>query len=155
METFRSSLTQDDLYQAPLIPTTPNEYVRVGEYKVLAGEMISTGYGTYDTQDQSVGRIYNIFMDDSTPPVELKGTFRLTAMTSFDRPYKILFESSYTALDQNGTDRSKQLPFADDSDLWISQDKRLELSFKCTSATSVNIDTANSACIVDITRAAV
>jgi len=151
LEIYRSALTETDLFGTATVVCTAGQFTRVGEYKVTAGELLAMGYGEENGgYAVAIGRIYMLLQ--TAVPAESLGTVRLTAMTSFDRPSEILFECPNSVIDNNPTDRTKQLPLPV-HDLFLSQDKRLELSFNPYVTATITL--ADSTINLDVTRAAV
>jgi hypothetical protein len=148
-EVYRGAFTKTDLISAATKTTVAGEYVRLGVYTVQAGEIISIGYGMLSGQDNAVGRIYMDLKDGSATPAALNGTVRLSAFSAQDRPQEILFEARTEAINNNGTDRTKQMPFPE-HDLWLTEDKKLVLEFCCD--TAATLTKANCTILMDITR---
>jgi hypothetical protein len=147
---YRSTFNESNLITSATVVCTAGQFTRLGEYKVLSGDLIALGYGDLDSQDCAIGRIYAILKDAT--PTEIPGTLRLSLMSSADRQLSIEFEVRTEIVDTNATDRTKQLPF-EVSSTWLALDKRFELSFNPdTTATVVK---ANSSVRVDITKEAV
>jgi hypothetical protein len=149
---YRSTFTEANLISAATVVCTAGQFTRLGEYKVLSGDLIALGYGDLDDQCGAVGRIYMLLKDNTGTPVEMPGTVRLSLMSSADRQLSIEFECRTEIIDANATDRTKQLPL-EVSQTWLSLDKRFELSFNPdTTGTLVK---ANSKILVDITKEAI
>jgi hypothetical protein len=147
---YRSTFNASNLISAASTVCTAGQFTRLGEYKVLSGDMIALGYADLDDQCGAVGRIYALIKDAG--PTEVPGTLRLSLMSAADRQLSIEFEVRTEIIDANATDRTKQLPF-EVSQTWLTLDKRFELSFNPdTTATVVK---ANCVVLVDITKEAV
>jgi hypothetical protein len=147
---YRSTFNEANLIGTATVVCTAGQFTRLGEYKVLSGDLIALGYGDLDDQCGAVGRIYALIKD--VTPAEIPGTLRLSLMSSADRQLSIEFECRTEIIDSNPTDRTKMLPF-EVSQTWLSLDKRFELSFNPdTTATVVK---ANSKVLIDITKEAV
>jgi hypothetical protein len=147
---YRSTFTELDLISATTVVCTAGQFTQLGEYKVLAGDIVSLGYSDLDDQCGAVGRIY-CSLKDATP-ADAPGTIRLSLMSSADRQLSIEFETHTSIVNQNLTDRTKQLPF-EVSDTWLGIDKRFQLSFNPT--TTVTLTKANCVIRIDITKEAV
>lgn len=147
MEEYRSTLNQVQL----VVTSTAclaGQMNLLGEYKILPGELIAMGYGTDNTQSNAIGRAY-IYI--ATAGAESPGVVRLVAMSATDRQYEIVYESRTEIVDQNATDRTKQLPF-ELFNLFLSENKRWALFFQPD--TNATITQANSIVRIDVTRVA-
>jgi hypothetical protein len=125
MEEYRSALTQADL----IVTSTAclaGQFNLLGEYKVLPGELLAVGYGSSDGQENAIGRIFSFI---STVSAEAPGMIRITAQSATDRQYEIVYESRTEIVDQNATDRTKQLPYPL-FNLFLSENKRWALWFE-------------------------
>jgi hypothetical protein len=147
---YRSTFTQNDLINSATVVCTTGQFTRLGEYKVLSGDLIALGYSDLDDQCGAVGRIYCAL--STSAPADIPGTIRLSLMSSADRQLSIEFECRTEILKENPTDRTKQLPFEVGMN-WLSLDKRFELSFNPDATATVA--KANSVVRVDITKEAV
>jgi hypothetical protein len=147
---YRSTFVKGDLIGSATVVCTAGQFTRLGEYKVLSGDLIALGYSDLDDQCGAVGRIYAIM--NTAPATPTEGTIRLSLMSSADRQLSIEFECRTEILKENPTDRTKQLPF-EVSDTWLGIDKRFELSFN-PDVTST-ITKADSIVRVDVTKEAV
>lgn len=147
---YRSTFTEANLIGTSTVVCTAGQFTRLGEYKVLSGDLIALGFSDLDDQCGAVGRIWvNL---NATGPTVAPGTIRLSLMSSADRQLSIEFECRTEILINNSTDRTKQLPF-EVSDSWLSLDKRFELSFNPD--TTVTLTKADSKILIDITKEAV
>jgi hypothetical protein len=152
-EIYRSAFTKNDLFKASTVSCNAGEYTRVGEYKVVAGELVSVGAGDQSGQESAQGRIFIDIKDNGTSPgANVDGVVRLTVYSPQDRPIEILGEWRTETLRTVVTDRTKQIPFPED-DLFVSEDKKLVLEFK--SDTSATLGKVNSTVLIDITKATV
>jgi hypothetical protein len=147
MEEYRSTLNQVQLVVASTA-CLAGQMNLLGEYKILPGELIAMGYGSDSTQSNAIGRIY---MTINTVSAESPGVVRIVAMSATDRQYEIVYESRTEVVDQNPTDRTKQLPF-ELFNLFISENKRWALFFQPDA--NATITQANSVVRIDITRVA-
>lgn len=147
---YRSTFNEGNLINAATVVCTAGQFTRLGEYKVLSGDLIALGYGDLDDQCGAVGRIYLLLKDAG--PTEVPGTYRLSLMSSADRQLSIEFECRTEITDNNPTDRTKELPF-EVSMTWLGLDKRFELAFNPD--TTATIVKANSKVLIDITKEAV
>jgi hypothetical protein len=152
-EVYRSAFTKDKLINSATVQLVAAEFVKLGEYKVEAGEMVSIGYGQQSGQQNAQGRIYVDLKDNGVAPgLDLNGTVRLSVYSPQNRPIEILGEWRTETLRTDITDRTLQVPFPED-DLWISEDKKLVLEF--ASDGSEVLGKTNSTYIMDITQAVV
>jgi len=145
--TYRSTLTKNDLIGGATVVCTAGQFTRLGEYRILAGDLVVIGFGDCGCQDDSVGRV-SVLMQ-TAPATPTNGVIRISSMTANDRPYSIVFECRTEIISTNLTDRTKQLPLPMD-DLWLSQDKRYELSFNPDATSTITL--ADSTVFVDITK---
>jgi hypothetical protein len=150
METYASTLTQTDLIDTATVVCTAGLFARLGTYVVTAGEVLSIGYGNEDGYHNSRGRFYALL--DSAGPAVSAGVIRISALTAQGRPAEILWEGRSSIVDNNPTDRTKQYPFPQD-DLWLTQDKILEFSYKIDATATITL--ADSVIRLDVTRGAV
>jgi hypothetical protein len=150
METYNSTLTQVDLFDTATVVCTAGLYARLGTYVVSAGEMLSIGHGDDNGYSNAIGRFYALL--DSSGPAVSAGTIRISALTAQGRPHSILWEGRGSLVDNNPTDRTKQYPFPQ-GDLWITQDKMLEFSYKIDVTATLTL--ADSVIRLDVTKAAV
>jgi hypothetical protein len=147
---YRSTFTEANLVGAATVACIAGQYNKLGQYKVLSGDIIALGYSDLDDQCGAVGRIWvNI---NATGPAVAPGTIRLSLMSSADRQMSIEFECRTEILINNGTDRTKQLPF-EVSENWLSIDKRFQLDFMPDA--NVTITKADTKILIDITKEAV
>lgn len=147
---YRSTFTQNDLIGSATVVCTAGQFTRLGEYKVLSGDLIALGYSDLDDQCGAVGRIYASM--STSAPADIPGTLRLSLMSSADRQLSIEYEVRTEIVRENPTDRTKQLPF-EVSNTWLAIDKRFELSFNPD--TTATVAKANSIVRIDITKEAV
>ena len=141
-----SKFTQTDLIKADTV-LVAGQYNKIGEYKVLAGEVISPGYGIYDSMENAVGRIYGILK--VAADTEIVGTYQLAVHSPQDIQLAPL--GTWRTEDWNTVvaDKTKQIPFAR-MPLQITKDKKLVLFFMPDA--SATIDHTKSKLSMDITR---
>lgn len=151
-EQYRSSMSEQELIGSATVSVLANQPVKLGEYKVQAGEMIMLGYETKSGLDDAVGRFYASIKDTTATPVELKGKLRLSVFSPQDRPIQILAEFDTDIVNDNPTDRTKQTPFPANG-IFLSEDKKLVLEF--ISRTTATVSKANSVMLFDTTQAVV
>ena len=147
MEEYRSTLNQSQL----VVTSTAclaGQMNLLGEYKILPGELIAMGYGSDGTQSNAIGRIYAYI---ATSSAESPGLIRIVAMSATDRQYEIVWEGRTEIIDQNATDRTKELPM-ELFNLFLSENKRWALFFQPDA--NATITQANSVVRIDITRVA-
>ena len=145
-EIFRSAFTQNDLINADTVDCIAGNPIKLGEYVVPAGELVSTGYGNLNGQQNATGRIY-VDLQSSTGAVD--GLVRISAFSPQDRPKEILREYRTETLRQNATDRTKQVPF-EEHQLAVSEDKKIVFEF--IADTTVTVDKSKSKILMDITK---
>jgi hypothetical protein len=149
-EQYRSSMSEQELITSATVSVLANQPVKLGEYKVQAGEMIMLGYETKSGLDDAVGRFYASIKSDTS--VELKGKLRLSVFSPQDRPIQILSEFDTDIVNDNPSDRTKQTPFPANG-IFLSEDKKLVLEF--ISRTNATVSKANSVMLFDTTQAVV
>ena len=151
MAQFRSALTiADFMASGSTVSCTAGVYTILGKRQIQAGELLSLGYGQGAGQDTADGRIFVDIRDNSASPgVVIKGKARLTAYTPQMRPLVILGEYRIETLNQNSTDRTKQLAYPE-SVYQLSEDKYLVLEFMPDATSTVGAN--NSSAVVDITE---
>jgi hypothetical protein len=150
MEEYRSTLNEAQLFSAATIVCTAGQYNRIGEYKILAGELLALGFGTNNDQSNAIGRIYILM--NVAGPTEVPGYYRITQMSASDRPGIILWESRTEITNANPTDRTKQVPL-NESPYFIGQDKRIAFDFMPDATATVT--KADSKIRLDVTKVAV
>lgn len=149
-EIYRSAFNKTTLITGATVAVNAGIFQKLGEYKVLAGELVSVGFGNRVGQEGAQGRIY-IKLQNATP-TQLQGTLRLSAYTAQDRPIEILGEWRTETLDTDAKNRTLMVELPED-DLWVSQDKKIVLEFKCD--TSDTVSQAQSTILLDVTKAVV
>jgi hypothetical protein len=145
-ERFRSAMTKNDLITADLA-LTAGVFMKLGEYKVQAGELVTIGYGQESGQESAQGRIY---MDLKTSAsAVIAGTVRLQAYSPQNRPMVVLGEWRTEVLSQGNGDRTKQVPLPEGL-YWLSEDKKLFLEFSADAAAT--LAKAQSTVLIDTTE---
>jgi hypothetical protein len=153
-EIFRSALTANELIDSADVAVLSGQFVKLGERKVEAGELLTIGFGQQSGQNNAQGRLYAEIRDNSASPgVVLSGTIRLSVYSPQNRPLRILQElRSETVSGGTQDDRASHVPFPE-SDVWLSEDKKLVLEFMADSAGTVG--KTNSVLVMDTTTEAV
>lgn len=149
-EIFRSALTQADLITSATTAVTAGQFVKLGERKIEAGELMAIGYGQESGQNNAQGRIH-VLLKNAT--VEIKGTVRLQVYSPQNRPLAILGEWRTEVLSTGAGDRTKQVPLPEHS-IWMSEDKKLVLEFMSDTTDSA-LTKSTSTILIDITEEAV
>lgn len=149
-EIFRSAYTEAQLINDATVSVVEGQIIKLGEYKVEAGELITVGYGEQTGQNNAVGRVFMELKSDAD--AALNGMVRLSVYSPQNRPLKILGEFRTETLISGKTDRTLQTPFAEHSD-WLSEDKKLVLEF--ISDSTATLSKANSDILMDMTIEAV
>lgn len=145
-EIFRSAFTKEHLIESATVDCIAGNPIMLGAYTVPAGELVSIGYGLQSGQESAQGRI---FIDLQTATGKADGLVRITAYSPQNRPKEIMKEYRTETLRENGTDRTKQIPFPE-HDLYISEDKKIVLEF--IADTDVTVDKSKSTILMDITK---
>lgn len=127
-ERFRSALVANDLISAATVSVIAGQYVKLGEKKVEAGELLAIGYGQESGQNNAQGRIFMDIKDTTATPVAVKGTVRLQVYSPQNRPLVILGEWRTETLSSGANDRTKMIPLPEDV-YFLSEDKKLVLEF--------------------------
>lgn len=152
-EQYRSALTQNDLISSATVATITGQFVKLGERKIFAGELLALGVGDASGQDNAVGRLFVDIRDNGTSPgLVHNGLFRLTIYSPQNRPLQVLCEFRTETARQGSTDRSLQVPFPVRNE-WLSEDKKLVLEFMAD--TGATLSKANTQILIDITVEAV
>lgn len=145
-ERFRTALTKNDLMSGDTV-LTAGQFVKLGERKIEAGELLAVGFGQESGQNNAQGRIY---MDLKTSAsAAIAGTVRLQAYSPQNRPLVILGEWRTETLSTGAGDRTKQVPFPEDI-YWLSEDKKLVLEFAADAGATVA--KAQSTILMDATE---
>lgn len=145
-ERYRSALTKSDLLSGDVV-LVAGQYVKLGERKIEAGELVAVGYGQESGQNNAQGRI---FMDLKTSAsADIPGTIRLQVYSPQNRPLIILGEWRTETLSVGAGDRTKQIPFPE-HEVWCSEDKKIVLEFAADAAATVA--KAQSTILLDTTE---
>jgi hypothetical protein len=132
-ERFRSALTKNDLMSGDIVLTAGN-FVKLGERKIEAGELLALGFGLETGQESAQGRVY---MDLKTSAsAVIAGTIRLQVYSPQNRPLVILGEWRTETISTGAGDRTKQIPLPE-SMYWVSEDKKIVLEFAADAAATV------------------
>lgn len=150
METFRDTMTKTDLIATATTSVVAGQWIRLGAYVVPAGELVAVGYGSQASQEAAVGRLY-VQLKNAT--VEILGKIRISAYTPQDRPLRIIFEGRVELLNQNLTDRTKQLPLPEDA-AWLPMDRKLVFEF-LPDTTDAALTRSTSTILLDVTKGVV
>jgi hypothetical protein len=146
---FRSAWTEANLISSATVSVVAGQIIRLGEYKVEAGEVIALGYGEQTGQNTAVGRLFMDLRDNAAAPgVVLNGLVRLSIYSPQNKPLTTLAEFRSETVSSGASDRSLQTPFSEMIE-WASEDKRLVLEF--ISDTTATLSQANSDILMDIT----
>jgi hypothetical protein len=151
MEVFTTAFTKEQLINAD-VAVLANQYNKIGEYKVEAGETITIGQGA-GGYDSAIGRIFADLRDNAvTPGVKMTGKLRFSIWSPQDRPLWIIKEFHTSALDTSATDRTKQTPLNEGMDV-LTEDKKLVIEFRPDVAGTLS--KANTTIIMDVTQGVV
>jgi hypothetical protein len=145
-ERFRSALTKNDLITGDLA-CTAGVFMKLGEYRVQAGELLTIGYGQESGQESAQGRIFADLKTSASAAIA--GTIRLQAYSPQNRPLVVLGEWRTEVLSQGSGDRTKQVPLPEQL-YWLSEDKKLFLEFSADATSTVA--KAQSTFIIDTTE---
>lgn len=146
---YRSTLSAVDLIDDATVSCTAGKWEYMGAYIVQAGEQISLGFGPQASQDSAVGRLFAKFMDSASESAEVAGKIRLSVWSPQNIPIGVFDEFDTDAINDNPSDRSKQMPFPDHIQD-IQRDFKLVLEFKANATKTVS--KANTSILMDVTR---
>lgn len=145
-EVFRSALTESDLVSATTVSVLSGTFVKLGERKIEAGELLTIGYGLESGQNNAQGRIFVKIRDDVDAAI--KGLIRLQIYSPQNRPLRIMGEWRTETLESGETDRALMIPLPENTS-WLSEDKKLVLEFQADA--SATLSKANSEIMLDTT----
>jgi hypothetical protein len=152
---FPGALTKADLFNTAglaaggaSIALLANQFNKLGERIIQAGERIEIGFGALSGMDNAVGRINIKMMDTAGTPVEIKGLIRLTALTPQNRFLETVFELRSEQANANSTDRTKWRPLPEQN-VVLTEDKKFVLEFWPDAAATLS--RANSEVLIDVT----
>lgn len=148
MEQYRSAFTKEHFMSGDVNVVT-GSYIKLGEFKVEAGEMHSLGYGSNESMEGSPGRIYIDLKDGEATPGNVDGTLRFAVHTPQGRPIKTLAEYRTQTLRTDPNNRTLQIPFPSSNFPFISEDKKIVIEFLADADKTVS--KANSTMIMDTT----
>lgn len=149
-EVYRSAITEAKLIGAASTAVIANNYIKLGEYKVEAGELISIGFGEQSGLDSAQGRIFMSLKNSGGTVIH--GHVRMAVHSPQNRPMMILGEYRTETLADNPGDRTKQTPLPENK-YWLSEDKKLVLEFMADANDTV--DKSKSDILFDTTNAVV
>lgn len=151
LEEYRSAFTKDHLLSGD-VAVVSGSYMKIGEFKVQAGEMYSLGYGQNESQEGSPGRIYMDLKDNSTAPgVNVNGILRFSVHTPQGRPIRTLAEFRTETLRTDVNNRTLQVPFPSAKFPYVSEDKKIVIEFLADADTTIS--KSNSTIVMDTTVA--
>lgn len=150
---IRTALTEQDVFKVAGSAVTSvllvkDTWVKLGEWICPAGLYKSIGFGANGSQSDATGRIYCKL--NSSTPAEQTGRLRISIFSPQDRTMMVLGEWHSSALDQNATDRSKQLPLPQIL-AQIGKDYKFVFEFKAD-ATGLTVTAADSVIVIDSTE---
>lgn len=151
---YPATFTVDEVISDATVSLTPNKFVEVGRYVVLADEFIGIGKGGYDAQNTAIGRLYALFKDGANAAIT-KGKFRIEIRSSQDQPvgsrptYLDVDLAAISAGANTLTDRFV-LPFNGEL---CGEDRVIKFSIMNTTAAAITLTKANCTVLMDITRA--
>lgn len=148
----RAAITEADVFQidgvaSASVALVAGQWTKLGELITPAGMYRSIGFGTSSAQSDATGRIYCKL--NTNTPAEITGRLRIAIFTPQDRNLVTLGEWHSSALDQNATDRSKQLPNPEMRQA-IGKDYKFVFEFKADTAGTVT--KADSVIVIDSTE---
>lgn len=152
-EQYRSAFTKAKFGVADT-PVVAGVITKIGSYKVQAGEAISLGYGTNESQEGSPGRFYIDLRDNSAAPgTKIDGIIRFSVWSPQNRPIKILYEVHTAQVRTDAVNRTLQLPFPSSNFPFVTQDKQIVIEFipDTNSAGSGTLSATNSTIMLDMT----
>ena len=143
---YPNTMTQKDFMKAD-VSVIADQYVRIGEYQVVAGEAISLGMGEKSGQDDAQGRIYVDLKD--TVGGDLDGKLRFAVYDPKNHFLREIAQFHTKALRTSETDRTKQLPFPN-FHTFATEDRKLVIEF--LSDTTATLDLETSKIYMDVTE---
>lgn len=149
-EVYRSSMTEDEMIGKTSVAVLQGVPTKLGEYVVRAGELVSIGFGDQSGLHDATGRIYAKLANSAG--TELRGKLRFQIYSPQDRPLQILAEYDTDIVNDNETDRTKQVPFPENQ-AWLSEDKKLVLEF--IAKADGTVDKTKSRILFDTTQAVI
>lgn len=148
LEEYRSAFTKDHLMSSD-VSVVSGSYMKIGEFKVEAGEMYSLGYGQNESQEGSPGRIYVDLKSDANANVD--GILRFSVHTPQGRPIRTLAEFRTETLRTDKNNRTLQVPFPSAKFPYVSEDKKIVVEFLADA--NATIGKANTTMVMDTTVA--
>lgn len=149
-EIFRSAFTESHLINADTVSVVANQIIKLGEYKVEAGEQLTIGFGDQGGQVNSNGRLYMSLQSDAA--AQLHGLVRISVYSPQNRPLRILGEYRTETLLSGANDVTHRVALPE-NEIWLSEDKKLVLEF--IADTSATLSKTNSDILMDMTVEAV
>lgn len=154
---YPGTFTENEVInEGATVSLVAGNYTKIGQYVVLADEMVGMGKGAFSSQNESIGRLYAAFYDNSGTPVAVtNGKFRIMTMSSQDIPIgsrPVLIDVDLAALTTGATNPEQRYVFPFDGTL-LSKDKKFVFFIKNTTSSAITLSKANSKVLMDITRA--
>lgn len=151
-QVYRSAMKEDDFLKADT-GVSKGSFIKIGEYTVLAGELVRLGYGDNNTQNGAQGRIFADIKDNAVAPgANLDGTLRISVHSAQGQPLKVLAQYRTETLRTNISDRSLQIPFPNTAFPYVSRDKKIVLEFS-PDVDGKTVGATNTTILFDITLA--
>jgi hypothetical protein len=146
---FRTAFTKEQLMTGD-VAVVAGQPIRLGEYKVQAGELVSLGYANNESQEGAAGRIYvDIKNNAAVPGANIEGTVRFAIYSPQNRHMETLVEYRTETLRTDKANRTLQVPFPSSMFPFIREDRKLVLEFIADAAGTVG--KANSTILMDMT----
>ena len=130
----------------------PGQYVPIGEYVVLADELVGIGRGQFGTQNEAIGRLYALFKD--TDDKTFEGKFRIMLLSSQEIPIggkPVYLDVDLAALRTGATLPADRfvLPF---DNVMLSKDKKIQFLINVAGDVNVAMSKDKSVVLMDMTR---
>lgn len=152
---YPGTFTENEVInEGATVSLVAGNYTKIGQYVVLADEMVGMGKGAFSSQNESIGRLYAAFIDENGNPV-INGKFRIMTMSSQDIPIgsrPVLIDVDLAALTTGQTNPEQRYVFPFDGTL-LSKDKKFVFFVKNTAPSAITLAKENSKVLMDITRA--
>lgn len=142
----RGSLSQTDIMAASTALVV-GQYNKIGEVICPAGLYKKIGYGASNSQSDAQGRMYAKL--NTAASAEITGKLRISVFSPQDRSMAVIFEAPSAALNQNASDRTKQIPMPE-LPFAIGKDYKFVFEFKPDTAGAITA--AQSVIQIDTTE---
>lgn len=147
-EFFPSALITSDFIGSETVACLAGEPKILNKVEIKAGEEIAIGYGSQNSLNNAVGRLFAKIMDNQATPALARGLLRISLWSPKNRPLEIMYEGRTERLSQGETDYSQRVPMSE-HELNAVEDQFIVFEFVADE--NVTISRANSECLLDTT----